>query len=187
MTEVCIGIGSNVEKERNIPDAMERLRALLESVRFSSIYETEPEGMEGAESFWNLAARSRTPLPLADLRERLYAIEEELGRRRDSADRFTPRTIDLDPLLFGHEIDTGHPSGPPHPLILTAPFVLFPLGEIAAEWVHPLDGRTIGEIRAAFRGPTGVIRVIPIGNLGPETAEGREPGRRPDGPTVRPR
>jgi len=158
--KAIIAIGSNIERERNLPEAIRLLRRAphISVERVSHFYESPSVGGPvGAPDFFNAAALVCTELPPLDLRMALRAIEEELGRVR-SDDPNAPRTIDLDIAYFGDvEIDfDGWVL--PDPLAGTAPHVALPIAEVAPNWVHPSDGRTTKEI-AEQVGP-GEVRIV---------------------------
>jgi 2-amino-4-hydroxy-6-hydroxymethyldihydropteridine diphosphokinase len=111
----------------------------------SSLYETEPVGgPDDQGKFLNAVARVLTALPAARLLAVCQQIEDSLGRRRGM--RWGPRTIDLDLLAFDDEVHSSARMTVPHPLMHTRRFVLEPLAEIAPEFVHPLLGKTAGEM-----------------------------------------
>lgn len=120
-----IGVGSNVEPEPNIVSALELLRSRARVTGSSTFYRTEPIGRPGQPTFINGVWRIDTALSPRQIRnELLRPIEEELGRRR-CADKFAPRTIDLDLLLC----DDLVVDGLPHP-DLARPFVCGPVHEL---------------------------------------------------------
>jgi 3-oxoacyl-[acyl-carrier protein] reductase len=138
-----IALGSNLGDRRALLDeaiARLRLQPGVEIVRVSSYHETEPVGgPAGQGKYFNAVAELRTTLSARQLLGVLQAIETQLGRVR--AERFGPRTIDLDLLLFGTEILQIHEPGceliVPHLLLPERQFVLAPLVEIAPLAVHP--------------------------------------------------
>jgi 2-amino-4-hydroxy-6-hydroxymethyldihydropteridine diphosphokinase len=84
------------------------------------------------------------PLPLL---EQLLAIERRFGRQR--GERWGPRSLDLDVLLYGDQrVDTERLQIP-HPRMRERAFVLVPLAEIAPDWIEPVTGLTIAALRAA--------------------------------------
>lgn len=157
MTEAYIGLGSNLgDSPAQLRRAVDELALLpgLEPDAVSSIYRTEPQGKKEQPWFANMVARlkcaeSWTPQPL--LRE-LLALEARLGRTRDPHDRFGPRVIDIDLLLFGN-VTARIPGEPelelPHPRLHERAFVLVPLHEIAPRLILP-DGRAVRALLAAL-------------------------------------
>ena len=76
--------------------------------------------------------------------KRLLEIEDRLGRRR--VEKWGPRTIDLDILLFGDRIIDQEELKVPHPLMSSRSFVMTPMVELAGDMVHPQLGKTMREI-----------------------------------------
>jgi 2-amino-4-hydroxy-6-hydroxymethyldihydropteridine diphosphokinase len=132
MHTAYIGIGSNLgERESTIRDALELLGAdpELEVEAVSSIRETDPVGVVDQPRFLNAAIRLATDLAPRPLLERLLAVETQLGRVR-TGERYGPRTIDLDLLLYGDEIVDEPGLRVPHPRLAERRFVLEPLAEL---------------------------------------------------------
>jgi len=108
-------------------------------VQCSSVYETEPMGPADQPDFLNAVVALHTQMPALDLLDVLQNIESLHGRVRDG-ERWGPRTLDLDLLLYGeHIIDTPRLSVP-HPGIAERSFVLLPLQELEPELVVPGKG-----------------------------------------------
>jgi GTP cyclohydrolase I len=155
-----VAIGSNIERERNLPEAIRMLRrtAHITVERVSRFYESPSiGGPEDAPDFFNAAAYVCTELPPVELREALRAIEAELGRER-SDDPNAPRRIDLDIAYYGDvELDIDG-WVLPDPMVGTAAHIAIPTAEIAPDWVHPADGRTTLEIAEQIR--AGEVRPV---------------------------
>jgi 2-amino-4-hydroxy-6-hydroxymethyldihydropteridine diphosphokinase len=136
-----IGLGANLDRRKdNLRRALARLSARndIALVRVSAFIETEPVGgPPGQPLYLNGAAALRTSLSPAELLAVLLAIEDELGRRRDPAERNAPRTIDLDLLLYDDGLIAQPDLQVPHPRMHERLFVLQPLAEIAPNAIHP--------------------------------------------------
>jgi 2-amino-4-hydroxy-6-hydroxymethyldihydropteridine diphosphokinase len=141
MTEAFVGIGSNLgDREAYLRRALDGLAAEdgIEVVAVSTFRETEPVGPVPQGPFLNGAVRLRTELSPRELLGRLLAIEERLGRVR--VERFGPRTIDLDLLVYGGEIVDEPGLTVPHPRLHERRFALEPLEELSPELVIPGAG-----------------------------------------------
>jgi 2-amino-4-hydroxy-6-hydroxymethyldihydropteridine diphosphokinase len=140
-----IGLGANVgERETNIRAAVDKLGATdgVRVVSVSSLLENPAVGMgEDAQLFLNGVAEIETTLGSHALLNRLLEIERELGRER--REKWAPRPIDLDLLLYGDQIISSDELLVPHPLMHERRFVLQPLAEIAPQVVHPTLQMTI--------------------------------------------
>lgn len=158
MNRAYILIGSNVHKKTNFPRALRRLGAIGTVLAISSVYETAPVGMQAADSFYNGVVLLETELGAHTLKRALRIIEAQLGRVRTD-NPYAPRTIDLDVVLFNHDIINDDDLHIPDPLILQQPFVALPLAELAPRYVHPADGRTLAEIAQAFGKHPGGVRI----------------------------
>jgi 2-amino-4-hydroxy-6-hydroxymethyldihydropteridine diphosphokinase len=132
-----VGVGSNIDAERNVRAAIRELTRAAHVVGVSTFYRTEPIGHPDDPWFINGVLAIDTDRPAAALkRDVLRHIEDELGRRR-GADPNAPRTIDLDLLVFEGEM-------PPDPDIRERAFLAWALAEIAPQL--ELDGNSIQTI-----------------------------------------
>jgi 2-amino-4-hydroxy-6-hydroxymethyldihydropteridine diphosphokinase len=141
MTTAFVGIGSNLgEREINLGRALELLSAEdgIEVSAVSEIRETEPVGPVEQGPFLNGAARLETSLAPRELLERLLAVENRLGRVR--TERWGPRTIDLDLLLYGNERIDEPGLTVPHPRLHERRFVLEPLADLDPTLEIPAKG-----------------------------------------------
>jgi len=149
MSDAFVGIGSNLgDRETNLRRALELLAAEdgIEVVSVSRLRETDPVGPVEQPSFLNGAVRISTELPPRELLERLLEVEQRLGRVR--GERWGPRTIDLDLLVYGDEIVDEPGLTLPHPRLHERRFALEPLAELAPALVVP--GR--GPVQALLAG-----------------------------------
>jgi len=141
-----LALGSNLgNRLENLIGAVGRLKKLAVSpLTLSSIYETEPVGVEGG-TFYNLAVAFKTKLEPEELMGRLLEIEKNFGRARKTG-KVLPRTLDIDILFYGSE-KIKHPTLEiPHPRLAERGFVLVPLTEIAPGLVHPALGKSIAHL-----------------------------------------
>jgi 2-amino-4-hydroxy-6-hydroxymethyldihydropteridine diphosphokinase len=145
VTLAYVGLGANLgDREATIRRAGE----LIGATRLSTIRETEPWGYEDQSLFLNAVAEVETDMALRKLLNLLLSTERDLGRAREGAPRYGPRTIDLDLLLYGDE--TIDELGPvPHPHLHDRRFVLEPLAELEPQLVVPGRGR-VSDLLAAL-------------------------------------
>ena len=147
MAQAFIGLGSNLEdREANLRTAVAALRDVPFVVvrKVSRFIETLPQGGPPQPKFLNAAAELSVEISARQLLEHLLRIEAERGRAR--AERWGPRTLDLDLLLYNGEIICEPDLQVPHPRLHERLFVLQPLAEIAPKARHPILGKTIGEL-----------------------------------------
>jgi 2-amino-4-hydroxy-6-hydroxymethyldihydropteridine diphosphokinase len=110
----------------------------------SSIVETAPWGKTDQPHFLNSVLRVKTRLPPIQLMEMLLQIEQDMGRNR--AEKWGPRTIDIDLLFYDSRIINEPGLCVPHPHMHEREFVLKPLVEIAPDFVHPVMLKTMSEL-----------------------------------------
>jgi len=103
MNDCIIGIGSNIDAERNITEMLKRLSAKFEIVKISKFMQTKPIGITDQADFTNGAVQIRTEMSLDSLSLYLKNLEDQLGRDRTQA-KFGPRNIDLDILIWNNKI-----------------------------------------------------------------------------------
>jgi 2-amino-4-hydroxy-6-hydroxymethyldihydropteridine diphosphokinase len=146
-TTAYIGIGSNLEDKRhNCLTAVEMVGQIPGSqlTGRSDWYLTKPVGVKGQDWYVNGVVSISTKIPALDLLQRLLAIESDMGRVRRK--RWESRIIDLDILLYGHEIINEKDLTVPHPLMHLRKFVLEPLVQLAPDLIHPSLGVTMAEL-----------------------------------------
>lgn len=143
---VYVGVGSNIEREKNICGGLAALARRYGALTLSPVYQARAIGFAG-DDFFNLVAAFDTDKTVAELENDLCQIELEHGRRREE-DRFAARTLDLDLLLYGDLVSDQHRV--PRADITKYAFVLKPLFDLAPDLVHPQTGRRIAEIWQAF-------------------------------------
>ncbi len=148
MARVFVGIGSNIDRERSIRRGLEELRRLFGELLISPVYESAPIGFEG-DDFLNLVVAFETRLEPRVLADKLRQIEYTAGRQYEDRG-FTPRTLDLDLLLYDDLVCEEEGLNLPRRDVTEYPFVLRPLADIAGELLHPVLGRSYRELWEAF-------------------------------------
>lgn len=143
-----ISIGSNIDKESHIPSSLNALRKLFGDLIVSSVYETEPIGFVG-DKFHNLIVQFESELSAKEVAKLLRQIELDHGRSRESQ-KFSARTLDLDLILYGEQVISDGRLQIPRDEIERYAFVLEPLAEIAAERLHPVSGKSFGQLWQNF-------------------------------------
>jgi deoxyguanosine kinase len=152
-TTAYIGLGSNLGNRK---DSINRaLKVLAESdqvevARVSDIIETAPLGQADQPEYLNAIAELKTALSAQDLYERLVDIEASLGRVR--REKWASRTIDLDLLLFGHDIINLPYLTVPHPQMHLRSFVLTGLCQLNPDLQHPVLNESVNELATRLAG-----------------------------------
>lgn len=144
--ECAIALGSNLGDSRTLVEkALQRLAqdSDIELISRSSLYGTAAVGPPQPD-YINACAVLAVQLTPEALLERLLEVEKEFGRVR--RDRWGPRTLDLDLLLYGEQIVKTPQLEIPHPHMRERAFVLVPLAEIAPHWSDPVTGLAIADL-----------------------------------------
>ena len=160
MPEVYVGVGSNLNAEENIHKAINLLTEQFGQLKVSPAYLSGAIGFEG-DDFINLVIAFQSNETTAEIRHRLTQIEIDCGRTRETQ-RYGPRTLDLDLLLYGDRSLTCNGVEIPRPEILKYAFVLRPLSDIAAEHKHPRTGESFGSLWRRFADPSQSIQRLEI-------------------------
>ncbi len=145
---IYLSLGSNLgDRAQNLHNAISFLSPKVQSIRQSSIYETEPWGYADQPPFLNMVVKGETDLEPMDLLNALKEIEVSMGRQETF--RFGPRLIDLDILFYDQLILDSPTLTIPHPRIIERAFVLIPLAEIDPDYYHPVLKKTVQELKNA--------------------------------------
>ena len=164
MARCLIGCGSNVGRRREQLDRAIELMRFMPGVTLlgvSRFRETVPiGGPPGQDTFLNGACLIETDLPPQDVLSMLAAVENTLHRNRE--ERWGPRTVDLDLLLYDDLVLDTDCLTLPHPRMSTRRFVLEPCVEIAGGALHPLAACTLDEMLASISSPRPHVAVVGV-------------------------
>lgn len=142
MHQAYISLGSNIQPRENILEAMKLLREKVKVNTFSTIWETEAVGTNGPR-FLNAAAWISTTFSAEELKSLVLSeIENKLGRIR-TGDKYAPRTIDLDIIVFDERIVDDN--------LWTRDFLALPIAELRPDLEQPGEGRTLNQIAQTIR------------------------------------
>jgi 2-amino-4-hydroxy-6-hydroxymethyldihydropteridine diphosphokinase len=148
MTHVFLGLGSNLNREKNIRLGLNALKQKFGYLTCSSVYESEPVGFRGS-NFYNLVVSLQTGLSIADLSEAIKKIEDDHGRVR-TGPKYRPRTLDIDILTYGDFVGVKESIELPRAEITKNAFVLLPLSEIAPNELHPQFKKSYAELWSTY-------------------------------------
>ena len=143
--DAYLNIGSNIEPKRNLPRAIRLLRKYGQVEAISNVWESHAFGSNGP-NFLNTCILFLTPLDARDLKEQVIRpVEAELGRVR-GPDKYAPRTIDIDIILYDDE-----PFGWE---FWSNAFVVVPLADLLPDYHHPLNYERLAKVAAHMRRQT---------------------------------
>lgn len=159
--DVYLSLGSNIEPEKNLAEAVRLLRERCSVNAVSSVYQTPPYGNHDQPDFLDVVVIIHTPMtPLVFKLDVLRVIEQQLGRVRPSPNKYGPLTLDMDILLWGDSVmDYGDkPWHIPHNGLLENAADLIPVVELAPDLIHPETGERLAQI-AARLDKSGIIKL----------------------------
>ncbi|MGK7346673.1 MAG: 2-amino-4-hydroxy-6-hydroxymethyldihydropteridine diphosphokinase [Candidatus Nitrospinota bacterium M3_3B_026] len=157
---IYLGVGGNIEPEKNIKAGLEMLKSRFNVKAASPMYRSTAWGVKDEQpDYLNLAVMAETGKDLFGVRAEIRWIEELLGRRR-TLDRFAPRTLDIDLLLYDDLVLDDEGGRLPHPQLLTQQFVYLPMMDIAPGVVVPGTGAALKDIEPEYADPDLAIRKV---------------------------
>ena len=144
MARVAVSIGSNLERERNVKDALTALGKTFGKLSRSPVYESAAYGFNG-RSFYNLVVVFKTSLDVRAVREKIQAIENQQGREMGE-NRSGSRSLDLDLLLYDDAVFHDQGLDVPRQEIFEHAYVLKPLADLLPATPHPVTGESFADI-----------------------------------------
>ncbi len=148
MPAAFVSVGSNIDPDANIRKALLMLAENVRLLAVSMFHRTQPVGSPGSPEFYNGVVKIDTDLTPRELKfDVLREIERSLGRER-GADKYAPRTIDLDIAVYDNVVVREPDLMIPDPDTRTRPFVAVPLLELAPDMVLPDDGAALADVAA---------------------------------------
>jgi 2-amino-4-hydroxy-6-hydroxymethyldihydropteridine diphosphokinase len=148
VTQVFLGLGSNLDREKNIRAGLLALKDAFGDLKLSQVYESESVGFKGS-NFYNLVVSLQTDLTIPELSDTLKKIEDNNGRLR-TGPKYSPRTLDIDILTYGDFVGVEAGVELPRAEITENAFVLLPLAELAPHELHPALKKSYAELWASY-------------------------------------
>lgn len=144
MSTAWLGLGSNIDAERNIHAAIRELRKQFTAIALSPAYTSTAVGFDG-DDFFNLVVRVETTMSPLELRQYLRDLEDRYGRKRD-VPKFSDRSLDIDILLYDDLVLLSPVLEIPRAEITRFAHVLKPLTDLNPDLVHPTERRKMHDI-----------------------------------------
>jgi 2-amino-4-hydroxy-6-hydroxymethyldihydropteridine diphosphokinase len=146
MEKIILLTGSNIGNRIDYLNfALKKIENQIHILDVSSLYESSPWGYQSNNPFLNQCIKGETDLSPMELLAFLKEIEKESGRI-ESSGTYQDRSLDIDILFFGKRIINEENLKIPHPRLHLRNFTLYPLAEIAEDFVHPVLGKSIQEL-----------------------------------------
>jgi len=144
MAVIYISVGSNINAEYHVCAGINALKEMYGDITTSTVYESDAIGFDG-DNFYNLVVKANVNEGVETVVIHLRIIEDNFNRDR-TGPKFSSRTLDLDLLLYDDIILNKPHLELPRGEITTNAFVLLPLFELAADLIHPLENKSIGQL-----------------------------------------
>ncbi len=160
MARVYLGIGSNIDPEKNLRLGIRELRRNFGEMELSAVYASAAVGFEGAD-FLNMVVGLHSDDSPRAIQNQVGSIHDLVGRVRETG-RFSSRPLDIDLLLYGDRVTDEPGLKLPRRDVLEFSFVLRPLAELAPGLIHPQTGKTMTEHWQAFDARRHPLRLIDV-------------------------
>jgi len=159
MAEIYISLGSNINRQHYIDQGLNALADAFGVLTLSSLFESEAVGFAG-KAFYNMVVGINTEQSLSEVAATLRGIEFAHGRCQN-AKKFSPRTLDLDLLLYD-DVIADSPAQIPRDEITKNAFVLWPLAELAGHLLHPVIGLSYDELWRQYDKNQQQLKKVPL-------------------------
>jgi len=143
MAVIYVGLGSNINPEKNLHLGISELRDRFGDLQISAVYRSRAVGFEG-DDFLNLVAGFESESTPIEICEAIELIHNLAGRDRNGI-KWESRPLDIDLLLYNDLVIDERPVRVPRKDVLEYSFVLRPMAELAPDLAHPVTGRTMLE------------------------------------------
>nr|WP_136250432.1 2-amino-4-hydroxy-6-hydroxymethyldihydropteridine diphosphokinase [Ningiella ruwaisensis] len=157
--KILVSVGSNINKEENTRLGLDGMFEQFGALSLSRVYESESVGFSG-DNFFNLVVMATTSKSIQQVCDALKHIEAECGRARE-AEKFSPRTLDLDLLTFD-DVVCDSPVALPRDEITYNAFVLQPMADLVPHDIHPCEQKTYQTLWEAFDKTTQKLWPVPF-------------------------
>ncbi len=144
MVKVIVSVGTNLDRKRNVQQAIKALRNIFGPLLCSPVYENAALGFDGPD-FYNLVVVFDTSFDVYQVRSQIQRIEANQGRGIGK-DRYGSRSLDLDLLLYGNAILYDNGLDVPRREIFEHAYILKPICDLLPGLIHPVTGESFGEI-----------------------------------------
>ena len=157
---IFVGIGSNIDREKNIKSCMSILKGVYGDMMISPVYETESMGFDGP-NFYNLVSCFETDQSVYELKNTLNEIENDHGRHFNET-KFSSRTLDIDILYYDDLVLSDDKIQIPRKEICEYDFVLKPLVDLVPDFIHPTHKISHKDMMNNIKIKTQIISTINI-------------------------
>ena len=157
---IFVGIGSNIDREKNIKSCVSILKDVYGDMMISPVYETESMGFDGP-NFYNLVSCFETNQSVYELKNTLNEIENDHGRHFNET-KFSSRTLDIDILYYDDLVLSDDKIQIPRKEICEYDFVLKPLVDLVPDFIHPTRNISHKDMMNNIKIKTQIISTINI-------------------------
>lgn len=156
MTWVTLSLGSNARPYENLSSCLDTLLLQFQDLALSFVFESQALKQPSA-NYLNMAVGFETTMPLSELAALIKKIEDKHGRQRSESSSVT---LDIDLLTYGDKAGNFNGVIIPHPDIMKAAYVLWPLSQIAGKRRHPAFDKSFAELWQGFDKTSQVIAPV---------------------------